>query len=159
MQERIPGVALCVAWKYLSAQEKTSFKDQARRVLQALCTIKPSDAAQGGTPGYLVADPDPVTNRGIQTLEREILFGPHEGDARDNSPITLMHNDLSASNLIVDRGTIVGVIDWEMAGWFGWETIKEVCLRIRSPAPGMYDHLDLPQQSLDDIYFWNDLYD
>lgn len=157
VQERIPGVGLNVAWRYLPAPAKLSFKEQAREVLRALHAMRaaPDHAQCGGRPGYVVADPDPVTNRGIQPLERDILLGD-ERTPQDR--YTLMHNDLSQSNLIVDRGRIVAVVDWEMAGWFGWDLAREVHLRIRSPSKESYAHLNLPQDFLDDIYFWNDLY-
>ncbi|OAA57788.1 Protein kinase-like domain protein [Cordyceps fumosorosea ARSEF 2679] len=129
-------------------------KRQARNVLKALSTINASDC--GGRPGYVVADPDPVANRGVLQLEREILSGGD--DDVPQSSCVLMHNDLSQSNLIVDRGRILAVVDWEMAGWFSWEKAREVHRRSRSPSEKSYAHLNLPQEVLDDIYFWNDLY-
>ncbi|KAJ6779575.1 hypothetical protein PWT90_04739 [Aphanocladium album] len=150
VQERIPGVGLNVAWRYLAAAEKSSFKEQAREILKALRNVL------GAGPTYIVADPDPVTHRGVQPLERDILF---ESRGAQNKDCALFHNDLSQSNLIVDRGKIVAVVDWEMAGFFTWDAIKEVHLRIRSPSKKTYGHQNLPQKVLDDIYFWNDLYD
>jgi hypothetical protein len=91
VQERIPGVGLTVAWQYLSQTENESFKEQARAVLEQLRTIKPP-AHQGRS--YVVPDPDPVSHRGIQELEQDILF------SEDNdSDLGLMHNDFSQSNL------------------------------------------------------------
>jgi len=37
-----------------------------------------------------------------------------------------MHNDFTESNCIVDNGMIVGLIDWEMAGFFGLKTAGDV---------------------------------
>ncbi|XWW95755.1 hypothetical protein V2A60_003722 [Cordyceps javanica] len=158
VQQRIPGVGLNVAWRYLPGSEKRSFKEQARGVLAALEAVKASDHSQqpDGCPSYIVADPDPVANRGIRELEREILLG--NGARLPQFPCTLTHNDLSQSNLIVDQGKIVAVVDWEMAGWFGRDAAEAVHLRIRSPSKETYAHLNLPQDVLDDIYFWNDLY-
>jgi hypothetical protein len=33
----------------------------------------------------------------------------------------LMHNDMQESNIIADKDRIVGVINWEMDGYFGWK--------------------------------------
>lgn len=159
MQERIPGVGLNVAWRYLSSAEKRSFKSQAREVLKALYTIKASSDAPNCGLGYVVPDPDPVTNRGIQALERDILFANKDAAAGTDDVYALLHNDLSQSNLIVDQGKIVAVVDWEMAGFFTWAIARDVHLRIRSPSRETYAHLNLPRDVLEDIYFWNDLYD
>jgi aminoglycoside phosphotransferase (APT) family kinase protein len=70
-----------------------------------------------------------------------------------------MHNDVSMSNIIVDHGRIVGVVDWEMAGFFGWETAAKVHMQIRTPKRENFASLDLLEERLDDILFWNDLYD
>ncbi|KAJ3492976.1 hypothetical protein NLG97_g5022 [Lecanicillium saksenae] len=156
VQERIPGVGLNVAWRYLPAQEKMAFRCQARKLLKALCAV------QGKGSSYVVANPDPVANRGIQTLERDILFancGEGNGGAARHGICALLHNDLSQSNLIVRDGKIVAVVDWEMAGFFTWGVVREVHLRIRSPSKETCAHLNLPQNVLDDIYFWSDLYE
>ncbi|XXH04198.1 hypothetical protein Hte_010612 [Hypoxylon texense] len=70
-----------------------------------------------------------------------------------------MHNDISRSNCIVDNGKIVGLVDWEMAGFFGWKTAASVHVRIRSPRRENYASLNLPEGRLNDILFWDDLYD
>ncbi|KAK2593259.1 hypothetical protein QQS21_009024 [Conoideocrella luteorostrata] len=157
VQERIPGVGLNVAWQYLSSQEKESFKDQARDILQKLHTVKlPANTESG--PSYVVPDPDPMSNRGIQRLERDIIFSTHAvaGKQLDRS---FMHNDLTQSNCIANNGKIVAVVDWEMAGFFGWETARDVHVRIRSPRQENYAHLKLPESFLKDILYWNDLYE
>lgn len=100
-------------------------------------------------------DPDPVEHRGIQTLEREIIFAE---DNRDPD-LSFMHNDFSLSNTIVDNDRIVGLVDWEMAGYFGWSTAAKVHIQIRSPKKENYTALKLSKEILDDIMFWSDLYD
>lgn len=54
---------------------------------------------------------------------------------------------------------IVGVIDWEMAGFFGWNRAAKVHRQIRSPRRENYAHLNLDESFLADILYWNDLYD
>lgn len=152
IQERIPGVGLCVAWQYLDKVRKQSFKNQARHILQQLQSIEPNVGIK--RPTYLVLDIDPVEHRGIQKLEQDILFN----SANDNSKFALMHNDMSTSNLIVDNDRIVGLVDWEMAGFFSWEAAQAVHENIRSPKREGFRALKLSQDRLDDILFWNDLY-
>lgn len=112
-----------MAWKYLALDAKSQFKKQARSINHKLLAIKAAGNVEVA-PAYVVADADPVTNRGVQTLEREILFNP-KGVSEDG--YALIHNDLSKSNLIVSGGRIKAVVDWEMAGFFnlggcGWRS-------------------------------------
>jgi tRNA A-37 threonylcarbamoyl transferase component Bud32 len=73
--------------------------------------------------------------------------------------MSFMHNDFTQSNCIVGNGTIVGLIDWEMAGFFGWKTAREVHLRIRTPQREHFANANLSDERLQDMMFWNDLYD
>ncbi len=153
VQERLPGVALNVAAPYLSLSQKESFKRQTRDILHRLHTIKPSDGRRNRS--YLVEDPNILTNGRIHRLEQEILFSP----ANVDPDMSFMHNDLNDSNCIVDQDKIVGIIDWEMAGFFGWNTAAEIHRRIRSPERGNYSKANLSEEKLQEIIWWNDLYD
>jgi hypothetical protein len=42
-----------------------------------------------------------------------------------------MTSRVNISNYIVDNDKIVGLIDWEMAGFFGWNTAREVYRKAR----------------------------
>jgi aminoglycoside phosphotransferase len=70
-----------------------------------------------------------------------------------------MHNDVSLSNIIVDDDKMVGLVDWEMAGFFGWRTAASVHVKIRMPKRENFSALSLSEEVLSDILFWNDLYD
>lgn len=59
---------------------------------------------------------------------------------------------------IVDNDRIVGLVDWEMAGYLGWKTAGAVHLQIRTPKRENFAALDLLDEFLSDILFWNDLY-
>ncbi|KAK2592816.1 hypothetical protein QQS21_009484 [Conoideocrella luteorostrata] len=138
--------------------EKVSFKDQASEILRKLHTIKPPATAEMG-PSCVVPDSSPIDNQGIQRLERDILFSTtHAAAAGNQADLSFMHNDLSRSKCIVNDGKIVAVVDWKMAGFFGWKTASDVQVRIRSPRRENYAHLNLPELFLEDILFWNDLY-
>ncbi|KAF6830100.1 hypothetical protein CPLU01_07515 [Colletotrichum plurivorum] len=152
IQERVPGVGLNVALPYLSPSQKASFKKQARAVLRRLSAIKPADGSQAHR--HVVHDPNITTNGRINPLEAEILFS-HEGD----SDAGFMHNDFTDSNCIVDDDRIVGLVDWEMAGFFGWKTAGEIHRRIRTPQREHFTAANLSEETLRDIMWWSDLYD
>ncbi|KAF1920259.1 hypothetical protein BDU57DRAFT_508453 [Ampelomyces quisqualis] len=105
VQERIPGVGLNIAWQYISQSQKSAFKQQVREILQKLRTI--TSAVEISRRSYIIPDPDPVGHRGIQELEREIIFAADNTD----SDLSFMHNDVSLSNCIVNNDRIVGLID------------------------------------------------
>lgn len=73
--------------------------------------------------------------------------------------MSLMHDDLTQSNCIVSDDKIVGLNDWEMAGFFGWKTAGEVHQRIRSPQRENFANVSLGEEELQDIMFWNGLYE
>ncbi|KAJ6167938.1 hypothetical protein N7497_000781 [Penicillium chrysogenum] len=110
VQERLPGVALTVAWPYLSQSQKESFKQQAREILRQLHSIKPTDVGQARS--HVPYPP----------LEGDIIFSSTNTDP----DLGFMHNDFTESNIIVDDDKIVGLIDWETAGFCGWNTAREV---------------------------------
>lgn len=152
VQERIPGVGLNVAWPYLSENQKQSFKTQAREILRQLHAVKPRDGRQ--IQDYVVLDPNILTNGRVRPVEADILFASDvEGD------LGFMHNDFSKSNCIVDDDRIVGLIDWEMAGYFGWGKAAEVHRRIRTPQREHFANANIGEDLLRDLMWWNDLYD
>jgi RIO-like serine/threonine protein kinase len=70
-----------------------------------------------------------------------------------------MHNDFTEFNCIVDNDRIVGLVDWEMAGFFGWKIAGEVHRRIRTPQRVHFANVNLSEARLQEIMLWNDLYD
>ncbi|KAF1982895.1 hypothetical protein K402DRAFT_339375 [Aulographum hederae CBS 113979] len=152
VQERIPGVGLNITWQYLSQDQKVAFKEQARGILNQLRKIKPPNALNHAA--YLEPDPDPVYHRGIQDVEADILFSSENAD----SHLCFMHNDFSMSNTIVDQDKIAGLVDWEMAGYFSYKTAAEVHVKIRSPKRENYAALNLPEDFLEDLMFWSNIY-
>ncbi|KAJ6031689.1 hypothetical protein N7540_002421 [Penicillium herquei] len=153
IQERLQGIALCVAWPYLNQEQKPSFKEQSRKIIHQLHTIKPSPKLQSRS--HIVPDPNILTNGRINPLEGDILLTPIE----DDTDLGFMHNDFTQSNCIVDKDIIVGLVDWEMAGFFGWKTAGEIHRRIRCPQREHFVNANLSEERLQDIMFWNDLYD
>lgn len=130
-----------------------SYKTQARKILHQLHTIKPTETLQARAPA--VPDPNILTNGRISPVEGEILFSSTNHDP----DMGFMHNDLTPSNCIVDKDILVGLIDWEMAGFFGWKVAGEVHRRIRTPQREHFVNANLREEQLRDMMFWNDLYD
>jgi Phosphotransferase enzyme family len=156
VQSRISGVGLNVAWPYLSAKQKASFKDQSRDILRKLNAIRPPPEMK--EPSYIVPDSNPVANRDIDPGEYEILFNNPKGSQASISTLSLMHNDLQTSNIIVKDDQIVGVVDWEQAGWFEWESAAAVHSPFRVPSRESFAQANLPKEKVDDLVFWSDLY-
>ncbi|KAH8425999.1 uncharacterized protein LDX57_003737 [Aspergillus melleus] len=153
IQERLQGVTLGVAWPYLSQTQKQSFKEQARGILRQLHTVKPDHPRH--TRSHVIQDPNILSNGRINPLEGEILFA----DPNPDPDMGFMHNDFTPSNCIVDQDKIVGLIDWEMAGFLGWKTAGEIHRRIRTPQREHFVNVSLSEEILRDMLFWNDLYD
>lgn len=103
----------------------------------------------------MVPDPNILVNGRINPLEGEIIFSETNLDP----DMSFMHNDFTESNCIVDNGTVVGLIDWEMAGFFGWKTAGEVHRRIRTPQREHFVNANLSEDRLREMMFWKDLYD
>lgn len=137
---------------YLSEDQKKSFKVQAREILRQLHSIKAPSIRQRR--GHIVPDPNILTNGRLNPREAHILFS-----AKHDQDISFIHNDFTPSNCIVNDDRIVGLIDWEMAGYLGWEAAGEVHRQIRSPLREHYVHANLSEGELQDMMWWNDLYD
>lgn len=56
VQERLSGVGSFVAWPYLSKGQIESFKEQAKRILHQLHTIKPTEKFQARS--HIEPDPN-----------------------------------------------------------------------------------------------------
>lgn len=91
-------------------------------------------------------------NKQIQQDEADLLFSG--GDL----PLGFAHNDLQPSNIIVKDSRIVGIVDWEMSGFFGDRAIA-VHRQIRCPGKSAYKHASLSEEKLNDLTFWHDLFD
>jgi aminoglycoside phosphotransferase (APT) family kinase protein len=70
------------------------------------------------------------------------------------------YNDLQPSNIIVKEDRIVGIIDWEMAGFFGDRAAK-VHRRFRHPGKEAFARVALSELELERATCgnWVDLYD
>ncbi|KAI4860806.1 hypothetical protein F4820DRAFT_452550 [Hypoxylon rubiginosum] len=157
VQERVPGESLNVAcWKIDDGQLRV-FKQQARDILRALRDVTTRDGRIVRARDYVVRDPNILTNGRIQPLEADILFSKDN----DDPDMGFMHNDFTMANCIVKNDKIVGLINWEMAGFFGWKAAGQVHHRIRSPQRESFADSPISESMLSGPGFlgWNDLYD
>ncbi|KAJ5712080.1 hypothetical protein N7488_006236 [Penicillium malachiteum] len=132
---------------------KQSFKQQGKEILHQLHTIKPTEKLLVRC--HIVPDPNILSNGRLNPIEGDILFST----ANDDPDRSFMHNDFTQSNCLVDNDKIVGLVDWEMAGFLGWKTAGEVHRRIGTPQREHFTNVNLSEKRIQDMMFWNDLYD
>lgn len=147
LMERIEGDTLARAWSQRSDESRTRILHQLKAMVEELRGI----AAPPGV-GVSNIDGGPIFDHRlprksswgpfatIQDFHRELRSGIHAGDIQDDasspgvkgmasfheqawqSPV-FTHGDLSALNILVRGDRVVGIVDWETAGWYPpyWE--------------------------------------
>ena len=143
LMERIHGQPAARNWVYRSDTSKSNIHDSLSKMVFELRSLVPQSNAICSASGGSLYDP-----RLLCTTRR---FGPFKddqefhdflrdgtqaqsGDSDDFSKLTSLHaqnwgapvfthGDLSSLNILVRGDTIVGIIDWETAGWYPpyWE--------------------------------------
>jgi aminoglycoside phosphotransferase len=150
LMERIRGETIAKRWRSLSDASKSFIFSQLTQMIQELRSVPcPNDNVSdldGGPihdyrlqtsswgPFRTIADfhlslrndvtlkslesPNSLSPAAILDLERLITF--HESVLR---PPVLTHGDLSSLNILIHDNTVVGIIDWDTAGWlpYYWE--------------------------------------
>lgn len=141
LMRRIPGESLDKAWPNLSTDEKERIAKQTAEYLQQLRKLQ-SDKIQSlgdhpvydnflfiskkdGLPhGPLASDDElwDVMKRGLGKIPEaaQIRLRQSMPSAR---PYTFTHGDLTDVNIMVENGSLTGIIDWERSGYFPvwWE--------------------------------------
>lgn len=141
LMERIKGVNVRKIWASLSAKEKANLRTQLRTFLAELRSIPPPHPGQIGDGNYSKLYDDRIDAGGfgpfanskdfhrflrhdvvkpVKDPELDQLITKHE---EQEYPTCFTHGDLSSFNILVRNGCVVGIIDWEMAGWYPtyWE--------------------------------------
>ncbi|PYH45488.1 putative PHD transcription factor [Aspergillus saccharolyticus JOP 1030-1] len=125
VESRLPGVSLEVAWKYLTADQIESFKQQCRRISQRLGDID----APPERPSYVCSGLNSQLPPDVQQTEKDILFR----DKRKGERLVLVHNGLIPANVIVNDNQVVGITGWRQSGYFGFERADEIHRGFRVP--------------------------
>jgi hypothetical protein len=141
LMERIKGVNARKIWGSISAEEREPLRTQLRAFLAELRSLPPPQPGHIGDVNYSKLYDDRIITGGFGpfTTSRDFhQFLRHDVVKPVNDPeldqlITnhekqeystcFTHGDLSSYNVLVRDGCIVGIIDWEMAGWYPqyWE--------------------------------------
>ncbi|KAI3137513.1 hypothetical protein CBS147325_7218 [Penicillium roqueforti] len=147
IESRIAGVSLEVAWRYLDTEQIEVFKNQCRQILQRLGTIhSPSDE-----PSYVCRELNSQIPPSVDTRERDILFT----DKTKEEELSLTHNNLIPSNIIVQDDRVVGIAGWRQCGYFGTVRAEKVHRLFRDLGPASQNGVDTSENGVT----WSDLYD
>ncbi|GLA56069.1 hypothetical protein AnigIFM63604_004246 [Aspergillus niger] len=144
LMKRIAGEPLNKAWPNLSMNEKENIARQTAEYLLQLRNLQ-SDTMQalGGRPIYsnflfldkvpelphgpLVSDDElwAEMERGLQENVPEAVRSRLRSRMPPAAPYTFTHGDLTNVNIMVENGSLTGIIDWEMAGFYPvwWEYV------------------------------------
>ncbi|KAI9700032.1 MAG: hypothetical protein M1836_002566 [Candelina mexicana] len=143
VMERIDGDMVGRGWFNRNAESQTKVLSQLRRMIQEMRSLSPPQG-QGvtnvdGGPLFDGRLPGPSLWFGpfssIKDFHRHLRggFEPNPKNSPEINklidlygghwPLVFTHGDLSSQNILVRGDKIVGIIDWETAGWFPayWE--------------------------------------
>jgi thiamine kinase-like enzyme len=142
--ERIHGETVGAGWFKRSEESKTKILNQLRKMIEEMRRITPPEgtgvAHVDGGPLYDPRLPGTSNHFGpfktIRDFHRHLRGGleahpehkPEIGELisrQDNlrSPLVFTHGDLSSLNVLACGDEVVGIVDWETAGWYPsyWE--------------------------------------
>ncbi|KAF5987228.1 kinase subdomain-containing protein [Fusarium coicis] len=155
VMQRIRGTSLAEAWGSLSEADLASIFAQLRRMLEELRAIMPQNGAgvESCIGGSLRDSRIPRSRprfgpfKTIQDFHRWLREDLEPGSRPDHMedqdwkdikemateedgpwpPPVFTHGDLSPFNILVRGDQVVGIIDWEFAGWYPlyWEGIRQ----------------------------------
>jgi aminoglycoside phosphotransferase len=144
VMERIHGLPAAVGWVRRSEESKAKILDQLRSMVLEMRSIPPPEgtgvAEVNGGPLFDYRLPGTTDHVGpfktIEDFHRYLREGledhpQHLPEVRElisrhaeyQSAIAFTHGDLSSLNILVSGDKVVGIIDWETAGWYPsyWE--------------------------------------
>lgn len=143
VMERIQGDIIGSGWVRRSEESKAKLLSQLKKMIQEMRDLQPPEgigvASVDGGPLSDCRVPGPFLRFGpfatIQNFHRH-LRGGMEFDSRldpeiqdlikqqsKSWPLVFTHGDLSSLNILARHDDIVGIVDWETAGWYPsyWE--------------------------------------
>ena len=138
--EDIPGETLQEVWPTISEEAKKSFARQMNAILEHLRSLQgryigsvdegPAvdmrrSTEQGG-PFSSETDFNTFLRQNAVSKTPKIYHRMLASLMSDTHRILFTHGDLSPRNIIVREGRIVGLLDWECAGWYPeyWEFVR-----------------------------------
>lgn len=161
VMERFRGQTLSTHLHLLSQAEQEALFSQLRAALDELRALEPPSGAVQSCIGGSLADIRiaharnkrfgpfdsvaefhlwlrqyrqlPLTNPHWSEEEMKAIESMIERQDRGSWPsVIFTHGDLNASNIIVRDGKLVGIIDWEFAGWYPsyWEYTAAWCTAV-----------------------------
>jgi aminoglycoside phosphotransferase (APT) family kinase protein len=146
LMEHIPGDVLQDVWPAMSGLERGAILAELQDMVQQMHTIeRPPGQGIGGVDGGLAVDKRELGSTRGGPFEKEEAFNAWllgqipegravgfmemvKGAFQTGHKICFAHEDLGIHNIIVKEGKVVGVIDWETAGWCPeyWDYVKTV---------------------------------
>lgn len=143
VMERIKGEYIGRGWVRRTEESKAKLLSQLSEMVLEMRRLPPPDgvgvASADGGPLYDCRVPGPSLRHGpfstIQDFHRHLRMGLEYDDElqpdvqtlikqQDQSwPLLFTHGDLSSLNILARGDEIVGIVDWETAGWYPayWE--------------------------------------
>jgi len=138
----VEGRTLEEMWPDMSMEEKQAICQQLQGILQTMRSIQSGTGTIGSCSGGIVRDCRRISEYTSGPLSDEGSFNNSVCDLNKNTPKTIRsalarrlrtdhrivftHGDLTQHNIIVKDNKIVGLVDWEYAGWYPeyWEYVK-----------------------------------
>ncbi|QDS77700.1 hypothetical protein FKW77_003856 [Venturia effusa] len=153
IMERIRGETVAQKWRSLSETSKTSIFGQLRQMIDELRAVPRKTTGVANLDGgpihddrlprtsswgpfdtvhdFLLALRNNITIEAFETQDHSTLDPKAISDVQELVrfhesivlPPVLTHGDLSSFNVLLRDGNVVGIIDWENAGWlpYYWE--------------------------------------
>ncbi|KAK4151643.1 kinase-like domain-containing protein [Chaetomidium leptoderma] len=159
LMERLPGVELGVAWPNMSEESREETIRQLRSCFDQLHQLRPDGAGWigsfSGGPAYdhrldnrapcgpfsTVGDFHDYLVAPVKRCPRPDWVSKYRNQLPDSHSIRFAHADLSWENILLDpeTGTVSGILDWEMAGfWPTWWEYRKALYGFRSQPWWMY---------------------
>ncbi|RMZ90941.1 hypothetical protein DV736_g1833, partial [Chaetothyriales sp. CBS 134916] len=143
VMERIDGEIIGKGWLNRSAESQSKILSQVKQMIKEIRAIPPPPgqgvANVDGGPVYDGRLPGPSQYfgpfRNIEEFHRKLRTGMDYNPGNDPKlnelvdlhggswPLVFTHGDLSSLNILARGDKVVGIVDWETAGWFPayWE--------------------------------------
>ncbi|KAI1044434.1 hypothetical protein LB505_013426 [Fusarium chuoi] len=141
LMERIPGMQLDKAWPVMTEASKARTISELKHHLSQLHRIRPTEpgwiGSCSGGPAYdhridnmatcgpfaSIAEFNDFLVTPIKNCPRPEWVAKYRNQLPDDSGIVFAHADISWENILLapETGAVIGIIDWEMAGfWPEW---------------------------------------